>query len=181
MPWAAAGSLPAERPRAVERSQGRGGGAACGLGGGRRLLKVALMGLLLLPFLRMASEETQIGTRVKRKRRKREVKAEGEHKGSVTSQQWRAVCEAVRVVRARWRATAGGAGASGGNGARAEAVLGPGFLPEVVAGPCLSSACSAELPPVPTKGRKRQVLSLGQSIGGIFLSPGIKNSNRDRV
>ena len=58
-------------------------------------------------------------------------------------------------------------------------MLGPGFLPEVVAGPCLSSACSAELPPVPTKGGKKQVLSLGQGAGGIFLSPVIKNSNRD--
>ena len=49
MPWAAAGSLPAERPQAVERRQGRQG-AVCGLGWGRMLLKVALMGLLLLPF-----------------------------------------------------------------------------------------------------------------------------------
>lgn len=52
------------------------------------------------------------------------------------------------------------------DGSRAAAVLGPGFLPEVVAGPCLSSACSAALPPVPTKREKKQVLSLGQGGGG---------------
>lgn len=112
---------------------------------------------------------------VKRKRRKREVKAGREHKGSVTSRSG-GQSTRLRVVRARWRATAG---TSGSNRSGAKAVLGPGFLPEVVAGPCLSSACSAELPPVPTKGGKKQVLSLGQGAGGIFLSPVIKNSKRD--